>query len=43
MMLQTESMKQLKLDLDKGFSDENIRKLAKSYQKRQFTQSEIEK
>ncbi len=43
LMLQTESMKQLKLDLDKGFSDENIRKLAKSYQKRQFTQSEIEK
>ncbi len=41
--MHTEAQRQLKIDLDKGFSDENVKKLAKSYQKRQFSQSEIEK
>lgn len=39
--LQAEALRQLKLDLDKGFSEENVRKLTKLYQKRQFTKTEL--
>lgn len=41
--LQNEAQKQLKLDLDKGFQDDIIKKLTKSYQKRQFSKTDLER
>ena len=41
--LQTEAQKQLKVDLDKGFQEDIVKKLAKSYQKRHFTKAELDK
>jgi hypothetical protein len=41
--LQTEAQKQLKLDLDKGFPEDTLKKIKKSYQKRQFLPSDLEK
>ena len=43
MAMQTEAQKQLKVNLDMGFPEEIVRKLAKSYQKREFTKTELDK
>lgn len=41
--LQAEAQKQLKVDLDRGFSEELVKKLTKIYQKRQFSRTDLEK
>lgn len=41
--MQTEAQRQCKVDLDKGFTEDIVKKLIKSYQKRQFTKSELDK
>lgn len=42
-MMQVEAQKQLKVDLDKGFQEDIVKKLLKSYQKRNFSKSDLEK
>lgn len=41
--LQGEAQRQMKLDLDKGFPEETVKKLQQSFEKRQFSQTDIEK
>lgn len=41
--INSEAIKQLNFDLDRGFSEDIIEKILKLYKKRNFTQSEIDK